>query len=228
MDMERYGDYNEVDEPKSKSKFFLIMKILIFAVCFLVVGVIVFRLILFNYYPDNIEKLQYTEALREYYYGNDGNMTVETQTLRAPYDDENEGNFMADNLLVVRDAGHLQLSIRYNNALYATLAEKGIDLNEDPSRRFTFRLVRDPVDNSDEAAVPEPIGTYSDCFAEEFMMYTYFKVMFDGIDFEGVEWIRLDIYVDGAEEPFSIPVYENNEGYRSFDEYKLSKEEVPG
>lgn len=227
MDMERYGDYNEVDEPPSGKKFYLIIKILIAAFCLLVAGVIAFRLICFNYYPDSMKKLAYSESLKEYYFANDGNISVLTQELRAPYDDAEEGNFMVDNLLVVPDAGHIQFSLRYNNALYSTLAAKGIYLNDDPSLRFTFRLVRDPVDNSDEKAQPEPIGSFSDCYCEEYVMYTCFKVMFDGIDFDGVEWLRLDIYVDGADKPFSIPIYENNESFNTFKDHTLSDSEVP-
>ena len=43
-DMERYGDYTEYEDdiPKSKSKFVLVMKILIAFVCLSVIGILAF------------------------------------------------------------------------------------------------------------------------------------------------------------------------------------------
>ena len=53
MDMERYGDYNEYEEdlPKSKNPVLLTIKFLIIAVCLAVIGVLVFRIAFFNFYP---------------------------------------------------------------------------------------------------------------------------------------------------------------------------------
>ena len=44
-----------------------------------------------------------------------------------------------------------------------------------------------------------------------------------------VKWLSLEIYVNGAEmeEPYRIPIYENNSAYSSFDEYELSSKEHP-
>ena len=68
-DMERYGDYTEYEEdiPKSKSKFVLAMKILIAFVCVSVLGVLAFRIVLFNIYPDSMEDIYFTENLAAYY-----------------------------------------------------------------------------------------------------------------------------------------------------------------
>ena len=43
-DMERYGDYNEIDESPKGSPAFTILKILVSAICLLVAGVSVGRL----------------------------------------------------------------------------------------------------------------------------------------------------------------------------------------
>ena len=61
-------------------------------------------------------------------------------------------------------------------------------------------------------------------------MYRYFKLAFDGVDFDpeenAPEWIRLEIFFEGQSEPFSyILVYENNEDYNIFRDYNLSKGE---
>ena len=57
---------------------------------------------------------------------------------------------------------------------------------------------------------------------------------FDGVDLKNgtvdeVKWLSLEIYVNGAEmeEPYRIPIYENNSAYSSFDEYELSSKEHP-
>ena len=45
-----------------------------------------------------------------------------------------------------------------------------------------------------------------------------------------VNWIRLEIFLKASdsEEPIAmIPIYENNEDYSSFSEYKLSSKEKP-
>ena len=60
------------------------------------------------------------------------------------------------------------------------------------------------------------------------------KLVFDEVDLgldggDKVEWIRLEIYIEGLERetPFMIAVYENNDEYSKLDEYKLSKGEKP-
>ena len=67
-------------------------------------------------------------------------------------------------------------------------------------------------------------------------MYRYYKLVFDGIDLTAVgedkiEWIRLEVFVKGQKDekkPYSmIAVYENNEAYSTFSEYKISSSEVP-
>ena len=48
-DMEHYGDYNEVDEAPSKNPVTTVLKVVLAAVCFLVIGFLAFRIIIFNY-----------------------------------------------------------------------------------------------------------------------------------------------------------------------------------
>ena len=52
-DIERYGDYNEVDEaPGGKGNIvFLIIKVLVAVATVAVIGVLGFRIYFFNYYP---------------------------------------------------------------------------------------------------------------------------------------------------------------------------------
>lgn len=225
-DLERYGDYTEYEDdiPKGKKNpVVLVLKIMVFVVCFAVIGVFAFRLVLFNYYPDSMSEPYFTETLKEYCKSNGGEISAKTQELRSPYDDPDVANFFCDNLIVVDSIGELQISVRYNNAALENI-KTVLNLDTiDPSdtELFRFRL----YDNYDRTYEP-PVAVVTD----ELMMYHYYKLVFDEIPFdtEGVdspEWIRLEVFVKGqtAEEPFSkILIYENHTGYSNFDEVDIS------
>ena len=102
-DIERYGDYNETDEEPSgeKSHIGLILKIVIISVCLLVVGLIIFRVILFSYYPKAMKRIYFNDTLTAYYNEHSGDINAETQKLRAPYDDPDFASFIADNLIII-------------------------------------------------------------------------------------------------------------------------------
>ncbi len=233
-DLERYGDYNEVDEPPKKSPVLLIIKIAAIAVCAAVICLLGFRIYLFNHSPKTMENIYFTENLTAYYNSTGGDIGALTQELRAPYDDEKEGNFFCDNLIVIRGCGELQVSIRYNKSLADTLREEYGFANFDPynEEQFSFRLWRDGTHALDSGY---EVGTLTVSVWEDYSMYRYCKLVFDGIDFEGgesgeaIEWLRLEVFIDGVDkkEPFMIPVYENNEDFSKFSEYVLSKEERP-
>jgi len=236
MDMERYGDYTEYEDdiPKSKSKFLLVMKILVALVCFSVVGILAFRLIIFNYYPDSVEKIYFTDNLASYYEDTDGDIGAKTQDLRYPYDDPDVANFFCDNMIVIEGAGELQFSVRYNRSTLDNIKLKyGItDLDPEDKELLSFRLVASKYDKS--------IGKYKEVVLadspsyvdmDSFMMYHYYKLAFDGIDFtDPPVWIRVEVFVKGQtdDKPFAmVPVYENNEDYAQFDDYELGRKEHP-
>ena len=232
-DMERYGDYNEIDESPSKNPVTTILKVVLAVICFLVIGFLAFRIIIFNYYPAEIKNFYFSDTLTAYYNSTDGDIEVLTQKLRAPYDDEDAGNFFCDNLFVVTEADHLQISLRYNDAIDAVFLEKyGVDISESGFDAFNFRLVRNPMTEEGEPVV---LAENPEVIDDSIMMYRYAKLVFDGVEFgldEGenkAAWIRLEIELVGAEKPtvFMIPVYENHSEYASFDEYKLSAKERP-
>ncbi len=195
-DIERYGDYDEIDEEPggSKNPVATILKVIILAVCCLVVGLILFRVILFNYYPSEMKNVYFDDKLTEYYNLQDGEIFAKTQTLRAPYDDPDFASFFADNLIVIEDVGQLQLSIRYNSSVFDTIEEKyGVRLDEGSDNLFTFELERVPFDESGEV---EKIGTLSHSSSDSLLMYTYYKLVFSGVTFldsETPDWIRLKI-----------------------------------
>ena len=232
-DLERYGDYNEIDEPPKKNNGSLIIKIIAAVICVAVILVLGARIYIFNYYPENMKQLYFTPELTNYY-NEHGGVNALTQKLLYPYDDNDEGNFFASNLIVVRDLGTLQIALRYNVSLADSMRDiYGFDgFDPDNREQFSFRLWRDGLSEGDKG---HEVGRLVHTEWESFAMYRYAKLVFDGIDFgagedaDGIEWIRLEIFVDGVkrEEPFMILIYENHADRSGFDEYTLSKKELP-
>ena len=232
-DFERYGDYNEYEDdvPKSKSPVGLILKILVLVVCFSVVAVLGFRVALFNYYPDGIKEIYFNDKLSAYYNETDGNIGAKTQGLRAEYDDPDEGNFFCSNLIVIPEINQLQISARFNVSLMESIKEKyGVELDPDAENLFSFSLSVIPL--SEEGSTPIKTGTLSVVESDKLMMYRYYKLVFDDVDFEieGEEeiWIRLEITINGVEmeEPYMVLIYEDTED-STFKSYKLSSGERP-
>ena len=231
-DMERYGDYNEIDESPSKNPVIRALKILVGVVCFAVIGFLLFRIALFNYYPKSMSRLYFDEVLTEYYSSTGGNIGAKTQDLRFPYDDANNGNFFCDNLFVIDGAGQIQVSVRYNDSIYEAFGQKyGVEVS-DGTDSFRYTLWRDPIE---EKGKPVFVAEVSEVIDDSLLMYRYKKLVFNGVDLgldEGedkVEWLRLEIELLGTKEKtvFTVPIYENNESYSTFNEHKLSSGEKP-
>ncbi len=234
-DLERYADYNDSDDynPDKKSKVGLVLKILVGIVCISVIGVIAFRLILFNSYPDGIKNMHFNDKLTAFYNETNGKIGAKTQDLRSPYDDPDKGNFFCDNLVVIPDIDQLQISVRFNFSLIEALEkEYGVELVPDAENFLEFKLSKNPIDENSE---PRDIGelTYESTDAK--FMYKYYKLVFDGVDLgtdegeESAKWIRLEIKIKGIdkEQPFMVLIYENNDIYATFEEYELSNKEKP-
>ncbi len=230
--MERYGDYNdyEIDAPKSKNPVVIAIKILIALVCCSVVGVLVFRMIFFNYYPDKIKNIYFTDNLKAYYAETNGNIDAKTQSLRFPYDNADTANFICDNLIVIKGAGELQISVRFNNSALDAMQEKSSveALDAADPELLSFRLVDNYGYVYDSLALKE---------YDSALMYHYYKLSFVGIEFENYgdgtypEWIRLEVFIKGqidTEKPFAmIPIYENNADHNTFEDYILNDKELP-
>ena len=231
-DMERYGDYNDIeyDAQKTKNIPLLIMKILTAIVCIAVIGLLAFRLILFNTFPSDTANIYFNDTLTEYYNSTGGNIGAKTQTIRASYDDPDLGNFFCDNLIVIEDIGQLQISLKYNVSTLTRISGElfgGAELDSSSLDMFSFRLVDNYGNVYDGVSTP--------VFRSR-AMYRYAKLVFDGVDFKGEvsgeapEWIRLEILIDGVceDEPYSmICIYENHDEYNRFADYKLSAKEKP-
>ena len=232
-DLERYSDYNEYedDEPKKKSKVGLVFKILIGLVCLSVVGVLAFRIIIFNRYPSGMKNIYFNEKLTAFYNETNGEIGALTQDLRAEYDDPDEGNFFANHLIVIPEINQLQIALRYNVSLLDSIEEKyGVELTGDNKEFFDFSLSIIPLSHDDGTSVAT--GTLSVVETDKMLMYRYYKLVFDDVDFEYPDkegiWIRLEISIRGVEmeKPYMILIYEDGET-NEFDEYDLSSKEKP-
>lgn len=234
-DFERYGDYNEIEEesPKKANIISLIIKIAAALLIFAVVAVVGGRMFTFTYYPPEMKKLYFTPDLTEFYHSVGGDADILTQSLRAQYDDAEEGNFFCDHLIIVPEAGHLQVCVRYNVSLADGLLENyGFsDFDVDNQSQFSFRLWRN---GDEENPGGWEVGELVAVEWDEFLMYRYCRLSFEEVDFgfdseEGADWIRLEIFIDGVNKraPFMIAIYENNEEYSKFTDYKLKKGDIP-
>ena len=232
-DMERYGDYNEIDESPSKNPVAIALKAVVLVVCFAVIGFLLFRIVLFNYYPKSMRTLYFDGVLTEHYSNVGEDIDVLTQELRFPYDDPDDGNFFCDNLFVIAEVDQVQITLRFNTAIIESFkAEYGVDISEFDSESVRITLARDPVE---EKGNPITVAEVSETVGESLLMYRYYKLVFNGVDLgldEGedkVEWLRLEVELLGAKEKtvFAVPIYENNSGYSEFDSYRPSKGELP-
>ena len=177
-----------------------------------------------------MKNIYFTDNLTEYYNETEGNIGALTQSYPYMYDDEEEGNFFAGNVIVIRGAGEIQFSLRYNSAVFERFEKKyGVKL--DDGSKFVFTLERNP---KDEDGKPETVGTLTYNATDSEVMYRYHKLAFSDIDFgegeERIRWLRLRITVDGVDlgkDEYLIAVYHDHDEYNKFEEYKLGKSEVP-
>ena len=244
-DFERYGDYNEIDEPPKKSVVGTILKTFIVILCLGVVGFMVFRVILFNHYPREMKNIYFTEELTEHYNNTSGNIGALTQDMlnsrNYGYDDAKEGNFFCKHFVYIPATEELQITLRYNVSLMTKIEEEfGISLDRDSEDNFSYRLVAmRKNDTVDEDLPAEQLGTpmEAEVVAEEydsFLMYRYVRLVFDGVKLNDgeekeVDWIRLEVTVNGVEleKPYMIAIYLNDDERFPLVPYKLSSKEKP-
>ena len=205
------------------------------ALCLAVLFIaVIFRIRISQHYPEDTVRMVFTPALTEHYRKDPAGFRAETQHIRFPYDSAEDGNFFADALIVVREAGNLQVTLRYNESTLPKVAAH-YKLPATPAAKDgLFRYTLTASYNEDESG--EDYRTYESAYLAEdsAYMYRYAKLAFDGVDFEGAAWMRVDIYYGDEEQPFGhICVYEARayDGEKMvdmpFDAYEIDEEDLP-
>ncbi len=197
---------------------------------FILAGLLFFRFWLNGFYPATMRRLIPTDVLTSAYSAAEP-PEAKTQEIRVLYDDPNEGLFFAKHMVFVEDTGSLQVSVRYNRSTLEKLTEKyGDAFDATAEQPFTYRLFAAREGGADFITVngEEIRGDYYtllDRREASFAMYRYERLAFEGIEFDGVSWIRLEIGHAANGYESDIVVYENHEEYSEFETYKVKKSE---
>ena len=201
-----------------------------------VFGAILFRIYIAEHYPRDTEKTVFTPALEAHYRADPEGFAAFTQDIRFPYDDAKDGNFFAAALVVVPDADHMQLTVRYNESTLPKVASH-YKLPETPAAvdglfRYTLTVSYNESEDGDD------YRTYACSYVAEdaAFMYRYARIAFDGVELDGAVWARVDIYYKEESELFgAIAVYES----RTYDDvtdtfvdiplkkFRVDKEDLP-
>ena len=242
-DYELYGEYNQGEEadngaPPPHPVWAVFARAVQIVCIILLVGTLAllgFRIVLSWYYPKGVSDLYYTEALADYAEAG-GDMSALTQEIRVPFEgeiinsdgstlmnnDQRNGYYCADNLIVVKGAGAVQFTIRINRSNVEEIGrEYGLERFEMKDGAFAF-VLEDDLGNT---------YTPSKVFYETHALYHYIKVCYDGVALDGVSWMRAEIAPAEADREadsylrLAVVVYENHEYFHTFTEYKLSKRE---
>ena len=207
-DYELYGDYNDVDEgkPSGRRPVLRLLRWLVTLSLFLFCGFLVLRMIVAEYYPRDLRTLRMTPKLTAYAETRD--LETEKVKIRVPYDDNVRASFIADNLVIERGSGAVQFTLRLSKYTMTRLSETlGEDVGTKPDEsRFIVRLL-DNLGNRYEK---------TDQLGKSYLWYRAVRYCFDDVNFDGVAWIRADVYLSSdpdASEPYaSIPVLDFSDG----------------
>ncbi len=225
------NDRMQREENEGMQKVGRVAKAILVIFMFILAGLLFFRFWLNGYYPSSVRQLVPTEELRSAYAEGEGPL-AKKQEIRVSYDDPNEGLFFANHTVFVEETGSLQVTVRFNTSTLTKLAEKyGEAFDPDAEDPFTYRIFAARSAGKDSITVngEEIRGDYytvRDSRAASFAMYRYERLAFEGVEFDGVSWIRLEIGHAAKEYESDIVVYENHDDYNEFEEYKVNKTEL--
>lgn len=232
-DYERYMDYNGVHDdddqlhpPAPWAVFFKkLCRWLFIAVAVGVIAIFAIRFAVAEWYPKMAKQLYLTDPLAAEY-GASGELTVLTQEMLVPVEDRADGFYRADNLLVIRQTGSIQCSLRVNRHALDDMAERyGLSGADRVMDALSFTLYYKDAEGT--------VYSYGTAHVERdsHLWYEYVKICFDSVELENIPWYRLNIHVEGVadteEEPTAcIGIYQNNADYNRFDPYRPSREEL--
>lgn len=210
----------------------IIKKILVAAV-FLMAALLALRFGLEKIYPKDMRTLLPTGEIREAYAETGGNLPAKTQEIRVKYEDNNTGLFFADHLLVVPKTGSVQVTLRWNRSTLSRLEEKyGEAFDPTAESPFTYRIfcAREGGEETVLSGQTEITGdSYLPCASkkDKMAMYRYERLAFEGVELEGVFWIRIEIYLAGSDTcEGDIVIYEDHEDYNEFEDLLVKGSEL--
>lgn len=231
---ERYADYDRGDDddelyppPKWVQILKKCVKIGFSLICIFSVGLLLGRMALMGYYPAFAKQLYTTDAIRAYYQTN-GTLNPLTQISVVKYEDRTTGFFFLDNIIVIKETGSLQCSLRVNRRAVEDIAtHHGVEAPDDIIQFLSFSAYY-----SDEKDIHL---SYTPTHVEQKTqyLYHYYKICFDGVNLEdNIPWYRLNIHIQGkadteAEPAACIALYQSHSEYAPLTPYKMSKEEWP-
>ena len=105
----------------------IFQKILILCLVLAILAVFVaicYRIYINEHFPRESTSIEFTEGLTAYYKKDPDGFAAYTRKIRVPVEDNKKGKFRADELIVVPDAGFLQVTLRYNEYILPILQEK--------------------------------------------------------------------------------------------------------
>ncbi len=218
----------------------IFQKILILCLVLAILAVfaaICYRIYINEHFPRESTSIEFTEGLTAYYKKDPAGFAAYTRKIRVPVEDNKNGKFRADELIVVPDAGFLQVTLRYNEYILPVLQEK-YELAELPTAApelFSYTLTVAYLTDDPDGKYQ----TYQPTLCREstaYGLYTYDKLVFEGVDFTDAVWMRVDIYYKDApvsEAYGAIAVYEVSTIYEDqrvelpLRKYRVKKGELP-
>ena len=170
-----------------------VLKIVVVCGIFLVCGMLIARIALASWWPAEVKEVYNSAALRTA----SGTLSGFTQKPITPYDNKDKGHFFFNHFLAIPEIKEVQVALRYNDStLQDIAADFGLALSpEGTDERFCFYL-------RDDAGTVYTLTEGSYCHK---LIYSYRRLVFDGIDATQCNYLYLDVYFGDADPSCDMP-----------------------
>lgn len=170
--------------------------------------IVIWRVFFSASIPKSIRALEVNQPLAEAYAAHGDALILQNQDqLSLTYAEDNAGYFGIPEYVFIPQANQVQIVFRYNNSTLRHLAED-YGMTEIPEKSlewFDVTLVKTTdltPDNREDDLNPETLSRErirpSVCIREETSLYTYYRMVFDGVTLEAdTRGILIDVYYLG-------------------------------
>lgn len=178
-----------------------IFKWLFLGILIFIIGFLIVRIMLQNYYPSEMKKLSVTPAAAAAYNADPEGFNVLTIEPDSAYD--SSGILFVRSVMYIESAGELQLSVRFNDSvLKAIAAEYSLDEAPDGRSPYLTFVLRDADGNRCDGTIVAE---------RDILFYNYRRLSFalpDGLDTSSGSdaVLYLDFYYSGTEEGSEKPL----------------------